>query len=361
MSEVYLEHVTKIFSKPRSVAVDDVSILFERGKTSCLLGPSGCGKTTTLRMIAGLISPTKGDIYFDGQKVTGLPPEKRKVGMVFQFAVVYGSMNVYDNLAIPLRSLNYPRGEIDRLVKETADTFKLTSVLYENPAKLDIGTRQRIALARAMIRRPKVLLLDEPLTNLDPITRVHMRFELKKLQQEWKQTIIYVTHDQSEALTLGDKIAIMNLGRILQYGSQDDIYNKPADTFCASFIGNPAMNLIEANIERINEKLFLIMDSEKYDVSEFKDILQGRSKVIVGIRPEHVEISKNKMNGGIKKKVKLVELLGNNLLLNFEIGGAMIKVKTATLIDVNEGEEVWIRFINDKMRLFDPTTNKLLA
>ena len=361
MSEVYLENITKVFPKPRTVAVDGVTLSFDRGKTSCLLGPSGCGKTTTLRIIGGLISPTKGDVYFDGEKVTKLPPHKRNVGMVFQFAVVYDSMKIYDNLAIPLKSLNHAKSEIDKSVKEIATMLGLAEILDDYPFKFDVGIRQRISLARALIKKPKLLLLDEPLTNLDPLSRIRLRFELKRLQREWSQTIIYVTHDQSEALTLGDKIAIMNLGRVVQYDTPDNIYDKPSQTFCASFVGNPPMNLIEASIERTDGKLYLIIDSERLDISKLTSVLEKRSKVMVGIRPEHIEVFEKAREGAFKRKINVVELLGNNILLNFELGGKNIKAKTSTRLELREGGEAWFHFKDDKLRFFDPITNTLLT
>jgi multiple sugar transport system ATP-binding protein len=362
MSEVFLKNITKIFPRPRTVAVDDITILFEKSKTSCILGPSGCGKTTLLRIIAGLLKPTKGDVYIDGEKVTNLPPYKRNIGMIFQFAVVYDAMTVFENLAAPLKSLGYSKNEINTQVKEIAEILGLTHLLRKSPVGLDIGIRQRIAFARALIRRPKILLLDEPLTNLDPLSRLHLRYEIKRLQRKWNQTIIYVTHDQSEALTLGDKIAVMNLGKILQYDTPDSIYRKPLDTFCASFIGNPGMNIIEANIEEKHNEIYLIIDSERINVSKFKDILQNRSKIILGIRPEHIGILKEKGKESLlKKKIYTVEVMGNIMILSFELNGKVVKAKIPATLEIKEGDNVWIHFNENEIKFFDPTTSKLIA
>jgi ABC-type sugar transport system ATPase subunit len=361
MSEVYVEKITKVFP-PRTVALDDVTLLFERSKTTCILGPSGCGKTTLLRIIAGLIKPTKGKVYIDGRDVTNLPANKRNVGMIFQFAVVYDSMTVYENLALPLKSANYSENEIKSRVKEVAETFGISHLLSQRPVGLNIGLRQRIALARAIVRSPKILLLDEPLTNLDPLSRIQLRYELKRLQSNWGQTIIYVTHDQSEALTLGDKIAVMNLGRVHQYGTPNEIYERPADTFCASFIGNPCMNLIEVAVEANDSNVYIVIDSDRIDVSEFREILKDRSKVIFGIRPEHVEVSKERRGvGWFKKRISVIETLGNTAVLNFEIGGTTFKVKTELIPGIKEGEEIWIHFKEDKIRFFDPVSKKLIS
>jgi len=361
MSEVFVENITKIFPRPRTVALDAVTLLFEKSKTTCLLGPSGCGKTTLLRIIAGLIKPTKGKVYIDGNDVTDLPAQRRNIGMVFQFAVVYNSMSVFENLAIPLKSSNYSENEIKSRVKEIAEVFGITHLLKEKPSELDIGLRQRIALARAFARRPRILLLDEPLTNLDPLTRINLRYELKNLQKIWGQTIIYVTHDQSEALTFGDKIAIMNLGKVHQYGTPNDVYEMPSDIFCASFIGNPCMNLIETGVETKDDGVYLTIDSEKINASKFKNILRNRSKVILGIRPEHVEVSKEKKGEGwLERKIDVIETLGNIMILNFEICGTIFKVKTPFLPGIKEGEKIMLHFKEDKIRFFDPASNKLI-
>ncbi|RLE52516.1 MAG: glycerol-3-phosphate ABC transporter ATP-binding protein, partial [Candidatus Methanomethylicota archaeon] len=240
MVKIHLEHVTKVFGEV--VAVDDVTLTIREKEFMVLLGPSGCGKTTTLRIIAGLEEPTKGEVYIDDQPVTYLPPKDRDIAMVFQNYALYPHMKVYDNIAFPLKLRKYPKEEIDKMVKEVAEMLHIEDLLDRMPKQLSGGEQQRVALARALIRRPKAFLLDEPLSNLDAKLRVVMRAELKRLQKELGVTTVYVTHDQAEAMTMADRIAVMKDGKVLQVGSPADVFNKPVNLFVAGFIGSPPMN-----------------------------------------------------------------------------------------------------------------------
>ncbi|HDI02270.1 MAG TPA: ABC transporter ATP-binding protein [Ignisphaera sp.] len=232
MSSVRLEHITKIFP-PNVIAVNDANFEVSKGEFFVLLGPSGCGKTTTLRIIAGLEKPTKGRVFIDNEDVTDLPPRKRDVAMVFQTWALYPHMKVYDNIAFPLKLRKVPMNEIDRKVREVARLLRIEELLDRYPRQLSGGQQQRVALARALVRNPRVWLMDEPLSNLDALLRVQMRAELKKLQKELKITTIYVTHDQVEAMTMADRIAVMNAGRVLQIGTPHEIYHKPKMKFVA--------------------------------------------------------------------------------------------------------------------------------
>ncbi len=245
MSSVRLENITKIFP-PNVVAVNNVNLKIEKGEFFVLLGPSGCGKTTTLRIIAGLEKPTKGRVYIDEQDVTDLPPRKRDVAMVFQTWALYPHMKVYDNIAFPLKLRKVPKDEIDRKVREVAKLLRIEELLDRYPKQLSGGQQQRVALARALVRNPRVWLMDEPLSNLDALLRVQMRAELKRLQKELKITTVYVTHDQVEAMTMADRIAVMNAGRVLQIGTPHEVYHYPKTKFVAGFIGSPPMNFIKA-------------------------------------------------------------------------------------------------------------------
>ena len=246
MSKVKVVNLVKKFDK--TVAVDGISFDVKDGEFIVLLGPSGCGKTTTLRCIAGLETPDEGEIYIDDKLVNDLPPKDRDVAMVFQSYALYPHMTVYGNLAFPLKMRKLPKDEIDKKVKEVAKLLNIDHLLDRKPRQLSGGEMQRVALGRALVRTPRVFLMDEPLSNLDAKLRVYMRAELKKLQRDLKITTIYVTHDQAEAMAMADRIAVMNKGKILQYSEPHDVYEKPANLFVAGFIGSPPMNFIKASI-----------------------------------------------------------------------------------------------------------------
>jgi len=246
MAKVVLESVVKKFGTV--TAVHDLTIEIGDREFVTLVGPSGCGKTTTLRMIAGLEKVTAGQIYFDDDPVGHLPADHRDIAMVFQSYALYPHMNVYDNIGFALRMMRVPRADIDQKVKWAAEMLGITELLYRKPRQLSGGQRQRVALGRSMVREPACFLLDEPLSNLDAKLRVTMRGELKRLHLELKRTFIYVTHDQAEALTMSDRIAVINEGHLQQYGSPDEIYNRPRNVFVAGFMGSPAMNLLPGEV-----------------------------------------------------------------------------------------------------------------
>lgn len=252
MAGVKLVNVWKQFGEV--TAVKNMNLDIKDGEFMILLGPSGCGKTTTLRMISGLEEPTKGQIYIgdklvaDPEKGVFVPPKDRDIAMVFQSYALYPHMTVYDNIAFPLKLRKVPKQEIDQRVREVAEMLGLTELLKRKPRELSGGQRQRVALGRAIVRKPQVFLMDEPLSNLDAKLRVKMRAELKKLQRQLGVTTIYVTHDQVEAMTMGDRIAVINAGELQQVGSPDEVYDKPANTFVAGFIGSPPMNSMDASI-----------------------------------------------------------------------------------------------------------------
>ena len=265
MAKVELKNITKIYDKKK--VIDNVSLTIEDKEFLILVGSSGCGKSTILRMIAGLEDITEGEIYIDGKCVNNIPPKDRDIAFVFQSYALYPHMSVYENLAFPLKMKKVSKEEIDKKVRETAEKLDLTELLERKPKQLSGGQRQRVALGRAIVRQPKVFLMDEPLSNLDAKLRIQMRAEIKKLHEELKTTFIYVTHDQTEALTMGDRIAIIDKGVIQQTDSPDNIYNKPKNTFVGGFLGAPAMNFIETKVEDgkifVNDAGFNLSDAQK--------------------------------------------------------------------------------------------------
>jgi len=362
MVKIHLEHVTKVFGEV--VAVDDVTLTIREKEFMVLLGPSGCGKTTTLRIIAGLEEPTKGEVYIDDQPVTYLPPKDRDIAMVFQNYALYPHMKVYDNIAFPLKLRKYPKEEIDKMVKEVAEMLHIEDLLDRMPKQLSGGEQQRVALARALIRRPKAFLLDEPLSNLDAKLRVVMRAELKRLQKELGVTTVYVTHDQAEAMTMADRIAVMKDGKVLQVGSPADVFNKPVNLFVAGFIGSPPMNFIDCTAVEKDDSLILDAGEFQLDVTRFKDIIKKETtsnELILGVRPDNVIVGKEKAEGLVTKAtVYVVEPLGSETIIDLAIGDNIIKARTLETVDLKMGDEIWVGFNMDKIHIFDKKTEKAI-
>ncbi len=355
MVSVKLDKVSKYFGKVK--AVDEVSLFIRDGEFVTLLGPSGCGKTTTLLMIAGIYKPTKGRIYFDDIDVTDIPPKDRNVGMVFQSYALYPHMTVYNNIAFPLKLKKLPKNEIDKKVKEVAKLLKIDHLLDRKPAQLSGGQQQRVALARALVKEPDVLLLDEPLSNLDALLRVYMRAELKRLQKTLGITAIYVTHDQIEALSMSDRIVVMNNGRIQQIGSPDEIYSKPSNTFVASFIGTPPMNLIPC---RVVDGKTLECPGFKYvfenEIAE--KILREHNEIYFGIRPEDIMIT-SKENSDAEAVILVVEPIGRDLVVTIQLGEEhTIKLLAPPSINLKPGEKIYLKFKKEKIHLFEKKTGQ---
>lgn len=289
MANVKLTGVFKSFgNNSQTIAVNDVNLDITHGEFIVVVGPSGCGKTTTLRMIAGLETPDLGDIEIDGERVNDVHPSLRDIAMVFQNYALYPHMSVFDNLAYGLKRRGVPKNEIRRMVAETALFLQMDNLLQRKPAQLSGGQRQRVALGRAIVRKPRLFLMDEPLSNLDTKLRVETRNEILRLHQELKVTTIYVTHDQGEAMTMGDRIVIMNAGKIQQQGAPLDLYSKPINLFVAGFLGTPAMNLILGEIRAIESKMVFRSSIFELPVEDKLFSLAGNS-VQVGIRPQHLQ------------------------------------------------------------------------
>jgi multiple sugar transport system ATP-binding protein len=342
------------------VAVDRVSFYVDSGEFLALLGPSGCGKTTTLRLIAGLERPDGGEIYIGERLVNDLPPRDRDVAMVFQNYALYPHMRVYDNIAFPLKIRGVGRDEIDRRVKEVAKMLGIEDLLDRYPKQLSGGQQQRVALGRALVRRPKVFLMDEPLSNLDAKLRVYMRAELKRLQRELKITTIYVTHDQAEAMTMADRVAVMNKSKILQIAEPSEIYNRPANTFVAEFIGSPPMNLIDASIlwedsEAMLDTGYLRIKLPK-DISQILAKLGHKSEVILGIRPEHIVVSKEYIPDSYPVEVYVVEPLGSETIVNIRHGDKIIKARYPGYLSAKPGERIYISFQKERLHIFSKET-----
>jgi len=363
LAGVRIKNLTKRYGNV--IAVNDLSIEIKDEELMVLLGPSGCGKTTVLRCIAGLETPDKGDIHIGDRSVVAIPPKDRDVAMVFQSYALYPHMKVFDNIALPLKLRKHPKEEIAKRVKETAELLKIGHLLDRRPGHLSGGEKQRVALGRAIIREPKVFLMDEPLSNLDAKLRVYMRAELKRLQKELGITTIFVTHDQAEGMSMADRIAVMNDGELQQIGSPDDIYVQPINTFVGGFIGSPPMNFVDCSfVERKNAQLdagiftFAVSD----DVRRIVKAKATSSELMLGVRPEDIMLDrKGKSPESIEANVYVVEPLGSEIITSLKVGENLIKAKTPPDSEFQIGEKVWVTFNKDKMHLFDRKTGRSIV
>ncbi|MCS7184838.1 MAG: sn-glycerol-3-phosphate ABC transporter ATP-binding protein UgpC [bacterium] len=332
-----------------------------------IVGPSGCGKTTTLRMIAGLEDITEGSIYIDGKVVNNIPPKDRDVAFVFQNYALYPHMTVWDNIAFGLKLRGYSKEEIARRIEEVAAMLEISHLLNKKPKELSGGQRQRVAVGRAIVRKPKVFLFDEPLSNLDAKLRVQMRTELSKLHDRLQTTAVYVTHDQVEAMTMGDYICVMNDGLIEQIGTPIEIYNKPKTKFVAGFIGSPPMNFIDVQVVEKNNEIYLDEGSGLLKVPEaLVDFVKDKvgSIYIMGIRPEDIydKIYYNMPieENVLKAKLDVVEMMGSEKYLYLNTKKNTITVKVAPYNEAMIGDEIDLVFNMHKIHLFDKSTLKAL-
>ncbi|GMQ75416.1 MAG: ABC transporter ATP-binding protein [Gammaproteobacteria bacterium] len=338
---VSLRGIRKTFGN--FVALNGIDLEIEPVEFFALLGPSGSGKTTTLRMIAGLDTPDEGAVVVDGTDVTFAPPGERDVAMVFQNYALYPHMTVRDNIAFPLRMAKVRALLVDEMVREAAAKVHIDHLLHRRPGQLSGGQQQRCALARAIVREPKLFLLDEPLSNLDAQLRLETRVELKKLQRNLNVTAIYVTHDQEEAMTLSDRMAIFLEGSIKQVGTPDEIFNRPNCVEVAAFIGSPPMNLVPAHIEGRK----LTIEGSRIELNWTPNCPTG--PVTVGIRPSHLRVAP----GGIPSQLYLSENLGESRLLNLKLGDILIKMRVSESVHIADTETVPIAFDMDSIHLFD--------
>ena len=348
------------------LAVEDFNLDIKDREFIVLVGPSGCGKSTTLRMIAGLEEITRGELYIDGTLMNDIAPKDRDIAMVFQNYALYPHMTVYENMAFSLKIKKTPKDEIDRKVREAAEILDITQYLDRKPKALSGGQRQRVAIGRAIVRNPKVFLMDEPLSNLDAKLRNQMRAEIIKLRQRIDTTFIYVTHDQTEAMTLGDRIVIMKDGAVLQVGTPQEVFDHPANLFVAGFIGMPQMNFFDAELlKKGDEYLVKIGDAtvklsdDKQERLRKKDV--SSQKITLGVRPEHVELCKPEDEGAVCAKVDVSEMMGSEVHLHVSVFGrdAIIIVPTIDHengISFAMGQDIYFRFEGKVAHVFSPET-----
>jgi multiple sugar transport system ATP-binding protein len=353
MAHVELIHLWKTYTEAAGPIVRNLSLSIADGELISLLGPSGCGKTTTLRMVAGLEYPDAGEIIIGEQNVVPLQAKDRDIALVFQQYALYPHMTVRENLEYPLKIQKLTKEEITKRVDAAAKLLNLTNKMDRKPGELSGGEQQRVALGRAIVRRPKVFLMDEPLSNLDAILRVQTRAHLKALQRETGVTTIIVTHDQSEAMSMSDRIAVMNQGIIQQVGDPDHIYQHPANTFVAGFIGDPPMNLMDG--ERTPDGI--VIDGN-WLVPAPTDLPQG--PVTVGVRPETIRLSETEKEGWHPMSVYISEPQGSETIINLHQGEKFIRVVTEPEIRPGPNETVWVNLERGALRLFDATTGQAI-
>ena len=366
MASVTFDNVTKIYSNGH-LAVDRASFTVADGELMVLVGPSGCGKSTTLRMLAGLESVTQGMISIDDVVVNEIPPKDRDVAMVFQNYALYPHMTVFNNMAFGLKLRKYSKAEIKSRVGQAAEILGITDILDRKPKQLSGGQQQRVAVGRAIVRKPKVFLFDEPLSNLDAKLRVQMRTELARLHRELNATMVYVTHDQTEAMTLGDRIVVMNEGTIQQIDAPVTLYHQPQNRFVAGFIGSPAMNFIDGHIEGREGKLSFVAEKRELCIAmsnSFHAIHDGQS-VVLGVRPENLhlvaEISSKDNNGVVEAEIILEEHLGAESHVYGKTASTTLMARVNGTSNYGVSRQVWFRPDMDQAHLFDAETGQLLS
>lgn len=344
MSGVKLENIVKCYGKLEVVHGIDLEV--QEKEFVVLVGPSGCGKSTTLRMIAGLEEITAGDLHIDDRLVNRVAPKDRDVAMVFQNYALYPHLKVFENIAFGLRIRKEPKAQINKTVEEVSEILGLTPYLDRRPAELSGGQRQRVAMGRAIVRHPKVFLFDEPLSNLDAKLRTQMRAEIKRLHKQLEATSVYVTHDQVEAMTLADRIVVMNDGNIEQIGTPMELFNNPANTFVASFIGSPPMNQLSAVIRHTAAGFVAAVNDTEIKIPDNLDVTDGQD-VVVGVRPEHFTLTPGEGASAVPITLDLVEPLGSEALLHASVGEHTLIVKAETHGDIEH--------LNNVSQVYAPT------
>ena len=351
MAKVEYDNVWRQFVGQERAAVAGLTLDIADGEFLVLLGPSGCGKTTALRMLAGLEHPDRGDIRVDGRSVVGLEPKDRDVALVFQSYALYPHMSVRDNIRYPLRVRGLPSADQERRVTRAAELLRIEHLLPRRPGQLSGGEQQRVALARAIVREPRVYLMDEPLSNLDAKLRTHTRTELKALQKQLGVTTIFVTHDQAEAMTMADRIAVLDAGHLQQLGAPDDVYQHPANLFVAQFIGSPPMNVLAAQRD---DGVLVVAGGWRMPIPKLRDA--GAATLTVGLRPEAIFLA----NDGYPAEVLVSEPLGSEVIVNVKLGDALLKVRTAPEVRPDPGTRVYLRAAPEGVRVFDAASGAAL-
>jgi len=363
MAQVRLRNVVKRYGMIR--AVDDVSLTVEDGEFVALVGPSGCGKTTTLNLIAGLLELSEGEIHIGDHLVNDLDPKDRDIAMVFQNYALYPNKTVYKNLAFPLKMRKTPKSDIDRKIRDAARVLDITHLLERRPRELSGGQQQRVALGRALVRDPSVFLMDEPLSNLDAKLRVQMRAELKRFHQDLGATIIYVTHDQLEAVTMADRMAVMNGGVLQQYDTPEIVFNAPINTFVAGFVGSPAMNLLPARVVAVGTGAALESEDRwRYPLSSTnarKALAAPNADVVLGARHGTIRVHGTPVPDSIAGRVYTIEPTGDVMFVHVRLGTATVVVSVAPDIRLAPDDPVWLSFDQAKLHLFDGRTGQVLV
>lgn len=341
------------------IAVQQFSLEIEHGEFVVLLGPSGCGKTTVLRMIAGLEIPSAGEVFLNGVSLNGLRPDERNIAMIFQNYALYPHMTVYDNIAYTLKNQHMPRDEISTMVMDIAQLLGLTKLLKRRPKELSGGQQQLVAIGRALVRKPKLFLLDEPFSNLDPALRAHLRLELKRIHGKLGTTFIYVTHDQAEAFSLGTRIVVMRDGLIEQEGTPRELYNHPKNTFAAAFIGTPSMNLIPSQLSLQSGRWCVQLFGEYIPLPEKSCTELGATndgrQIILGVRPVHIGLSET----GVPAEIESVEPTGTEAILHLQAGGTSLTIVVSSERGLSRffpHTKVKLNFLPRHFHLFDPET-----
>ena len=373
MTTLSIRNLTKRYGN--LTALENFSLEIDSGEFMVLLGPSGCGKTTVLRCIAGLTDISSGEIYIGDEIVNKLPPKNRDVAMVFQNYSLYPHMNVYDNIAFPLKMRKTDKNQINDRVQEIASLLNINNLLKRRPKEISGGQMQRVALGRALVREPKVFLMDEPLSNLDAKLRTEMRIEIKKLQKKVAITTLYITHDQAEAMSMADNVAIMEAGKMLQLGSPQKVYNEPANQFVGSFIGNPPMNFLKFRVVR-EKYMFLKPDNGDSDKNDNKSMVQvpavlstiidrtREENIVLGIRPKDITVLRNNEGfDGLKLKgeVTYIELFGDDSVAELKLGQASLKISNVAsrIDDLIIGKEAALGVKYDKINLFTSSGERI--
>lgn len=359
MSALEIKQISKTYPNGKQ-AITNANISIESGEFVVFVGPSGCGKSTLLRMIAGLETISSGEMVLAGQKINDLEPAERDIAMVFQNYALYPHMTVYKNLAYGLMNRNFSKADIDQRVRATAETLQLSEYLGNKPKELSGGQRQRVAMGRAIVREPKLFLFDEPLSNLDAKLRNTMRLEIKALQRRLGTTSVYVTHDQVEAMTMADKIVILSAGKVEQVGTPQEIYHQPTNLFVATFMGSPAMNILNATLR---EKTLVF--SETHTIQTHVELPTHKQNIPlkVGIRPECIELSREAPDTSqpyLQLGIEIVEDLGASRVVHARIGEQSLLVVTG-LADIAPGDMLYARFFLDRLYLFDSETGKNIS
>ena len=357
MASISFKNVNKTYENGKTV-IDGLNLDINDKEFVVLVGPSGCGKSTTLRMIAGLEDLTAGELYIGDRLVNNVEPKDRDIAFVFQSYALYPHMTVYDNMAFALTLSKTPKDEIDRRVREAAQILELEEYLERKPKALSGGQRQRVAVGRAIVRNPKVFLLDEPLSNLDAKLRAGMRAQISSLHKRLGTTFVYVTHDQTEAMTMGDRICVMKAGYIQQYDTPQELYNHPANLFVAGFIGSPQMNFINAEVVKDADGLVLKFANSILPMSlESLAAYEGK-KVIIGIRPEHVKVSA--VPALFDAKVDICENMGSEKYLYFDYAGSRLIARVPSEEETVVDSDIHADFDRNKIHIFDPVTEKAI-